>query len=454
MLERLSLTNFKCWRRIEQMEFAPITGLFGANSSGKTSILQLLLMLKQTVESPDRAQALIFGDERTPVNLGRFKDVAYAHGTEAPLTWDMQWRLPKRLTIREPADPTKILFQGDRLGFESEVRSISGRLAVARMAYRFANCRFAMDQIEDSPGKYSLTGEGNGFTFTRTRGRPWELPSPVKCYGFPDQARAYFQNAEFLADLQLAFEKLFGQMYYLGPLREYPRREYPWAGAEPGDMGPGGGRVVDAILAARQKGFKISRGRGYKRVTLEKYVAMWLKKLGLVHNFSVEEIAKESNLYRVRVQKSPSSPEVLITDVGFGVSQVLPALVLCYYVPEGSTIILEQPEIHLHPSVQAALADVFIDAAQKRSLQIILESHSEHLLHRLQRRVAEGPDNGGISNEMAKLYFCALDGGEAKLTPLKLDLYGKIDNWPEDFFGDRFGEAAARERAALQRQIG
>jgi predicted ATPase len=64
-------------------------------------------------------------------------------------------------------------------------------------------------------------------------------------------------------------------------------------------------------------------------------------------------------------------------------------LVLCYYVPEGSILILEQPEIHLHPSVQTGLADVFIDAVKTRKVQIILESHSEYLLRRLQRRIAE-----------------------------------------------------------------
>ena len=64
MLKQLSLTNFKSWKSIEKMDLSPITGLFGTNSSGKTSVLQLLLMLKQTAESPDRSQALFFGDTR------------------------------------------------------------------------------------------------------------------------------------------------------------------------------------------------------------------------------------------------------------------------------------------------------------------------------------------------------------------------------------------------------
>jgi predicted ATPase len=270
----------------------------------------------------------------------------------------------------------------------------------------------------------------------------------VKCYGFPDQVKAYFQNAGFLADLQLAFEKMFGRVYYLGPLREYPKRQYTWAGSEPADMGQRGERVVDALLAAAERKSTISMGRGRKKRSLEEHVAWWLRELGLVHSFIVEPVASDSSIYRVKVKKSAQSAEVLITDVGFGVSQILPALVLCYYVPEGSTILLEQPEIHLHPSVQAGLADVFIDAIKRRNVQIIFESHSEHLLRRMQRRIAEG----GIGPQDAALYFCEMGQSHSTLTPLQLDKFGNISNWPKEFFGDEFGELAAITRAAMNRK--
>jgi predicted ATPase len=108
---------------------------------------------------------------------------------------------------------------------------------------------------------------------------------------------------------------------------------------------------------------------------------------------------------------------VLIADVGFGVSQVLPVLVLCYYVPEGSILLLEQPEIHLHPAVQAGLADVFAEVVKERRVQIILESHSEHLLRRLQRRVAEEQ----LPSDQVALYFTAIENGASRLERLQLD---------------------------------
>ena len=151
----------------------------------------------------------------------------------------------------------------------------------------------------------------------------------------------------------------------------------------------------------------------------------------------------------MRVQKEYGSASVLLTDVGFGVSQILPVLVLCYYVEEGSTLLFEQPEIHLHPSVQSSLADLFIDVTKHRNIQIIVESHSEHLLNRLQRRMAEER----VCQEDLALYFCETKRNEANLVPLETDSFGNIKNWPKDFFGNRFGETAARQEAALQRQI-
>jgi predicted ATPase len=121
------------------------------------------------------------------------------------------------------------------------------------------------------------------------------------------------------------------------------------------------------------------------------------------------------------LQLDARSPEVVITDVGFGVSQILPVITLCYYVPRGSILLIEQPEIHLHPKVQAGLADVFIDAIKTRDIQIILESHSEHLLRRLQRRMAEG----AFESKSASLYFCETGTGESVLKKLDLDLFSQ-----------------------------
>ena len=452
MLTELTLKNFKSWRSVKAMPLAPVTGLFGANSSGKSSIIQALLLLKQTLDSSDRSLPLHFGGERDYVELGLFRDVIWAHQTEEQLQFGFRWNLPTKLKVEHPEDPKKVLFQGKEVLFSTTIESPDGeKLRIRRFTYHFADENFAFTKKETG-NKYSLspTKQGLPFRFIRTPGRSWDLPQPFKFHGFPDQTFTYYQNTGFLADLQSELEKQFNCIYYLGPLREYPKRRYIWSGSEPEDVGRRGERAVDAILAARERGEYIRRGYRKPRWTLDRMLAYRLKAMELIHDFSVARITEDGNLYQVKVQKNPGSADVLVTDVGFGVSQVLPVLVLCYYVPEGSTIIFEQPEIHLHPSVQSHLADVFIDVALHRKVQIIVESHSEYLLNRLQLRIAENV----ISPEDIMLYFCEMSSGNtSRIEKLRTNLFGDIENWPKDFFGDRFGEAAKRQEVALRRKL-
>jgi len=459
MITKLNVKNFKSWRSTNDIRFSKLTGFFGTNSSGKTSLLQHLLLLKQTTESSDRSQVLNFGNGKSYLELGSFKDLILNHDTEKPLEFEIGWELDEPFKILDPERKNVSLFEGRELGFHSAIRQTSqGRVYVEDLSYIFDNFKFRMEKMEKKKkdmfaydlSAESLNGKDDRFCFKRTTGRPWDLPVPVKFYGFPDQVKAYYQNAGFLSDFQLQFEELFTKVYYLGPLRDYPKRQYTWAGSQPADMGRRGEQVIDAMLVSRERGEKISRGRGrgMKKFTVEEYVAYWLKELGLIDKFRVQQIVEGGNLYQVLLKLSSQSPEVLITDVGFGVSQILPVIVLCYYVPRGSTLLIEQPEIHLHPKVQAGLADVFIDAIEKKDIRIILESHSEHLLRRLQRRIAEQKFN----SESAALYFCESIKGESILKELNLDLFGNITNWPKDFFGDEMGELSAMSQAIYKRK--
>lgn len=452
MLTELTLHNFKSWKAIDKMRLAPITGLFGTNSSGKTSILQWLLLMKQTVNSADRQQVLNLGDDKDPIRLGTFQDIVFGHELTARMDWHVNWTLPNTLKVANPERKNAVLFEDDKMEFASSIGYSQSMTFVQSLRYQFDQHNFHYQPKSETSGKrksaYKLSVNGpTDFKFKRSLGRVWDLPGPVKCYGFPDQVNSYFQNAGFLTDFQLAFEELFNRVYYLGPLRDYPRRQYTWGGAQPADMGERGEKVVDALLSSQSRGEKISRGKGKPKWSVEEYTAYWLKELGLISEFHVEPVAQGSNIFQVKVQKMPHSTPVLITDVGFGISQILPVIVLCYYVPPGSTVVLEQPEIHLHPAVQSGLADIFIDAAKTRGIQIILESHSEHLLRRLQRRIAEET----LSASDCALYFCDVKEGVSVLNPLDIDEYGSIRNWPEDFFGDEIGEMAATTEAAWAR---
>ena len=447
MLRRLKLGNFKSWQEAD-LAFGRITGLFGTNSSGKSSLIQALLLLKQTRESADRAAALELNGRF--VELGTAADVVHAHDEGRAIELEVGFEHDSDLRIDGPSDR-----RGAAIA-DSKGRAVRGQLAISSQALGSRSLTHSAGAAEFSLRPRGGNGDGFDlaasvpdldFSFIRNRGRAWALPPPVKTYRFPDQARLYYQNAGFLADLEAAFEEALDKLYYLGPLREHPRRDYLWARSRPADVGDKGERTIDAIVAAQDAGEMQNLKRRGRLRSFSYIVAHWLRELGLVRDFRVVEIAPGSNRWQAKVRTRRGGAEVMLTDVGFGVSQVLPVVTLLHYVPEGATVLLEQPEIHLHPLAQTELADVIIHAATHRGVQVIVESHSEHLLLRLQRRVADER----VAAEDVRLYFCDVSGGASTIEALDLDAFGNIRNWPARFMGDAFSETAEAELARVRR---
>ena len=457
MLTGLRIENFKAWRKAD-LSFGKVTGFFGPNSAGKSSLLQFLLLLKQTKNATDRGLVLDFGGPQDLANLGTFNDVVHRHDEDRRMSWRLDWTLPKTLPIVDPTGVQQPLFEDDSLQMRCSVGLQDERLRPLEFAYRFNDVLFKLQPRARPPHGFDLAAEDGSFEFLRTQGRPWPLPHAIKTHLFPNQVKSYYQNANFLGDFELEYENLMDSLYYLGPLRVYPQRQYHWGGTSPSDVGPRGERTMDAMLAATRDG-ETRRlqpaGRGIRRKPFQQVIAHWLKELGLIHDFNLEDIAEGTSLYRAMVTTPGSRVPTALTDVGFGVSQVLPALVLLYYVPEGSTVLMEQPEIHLHPAVQSGLADVMLNVATVRNVQIVVESHSEHLMRRLQRRIAEQQVAGvDVSSEDVRLYFVSSHQGGARASDLCLNEWGEIENWPDNFFGDEMGEITATTRASLQRRLG
>ena len=425
MITEFKAENFKSWEDTGKIDFAPLTGFFGANSSGKTSLLQVLLMLKQTVERPpDWNDSLDFGNETSLVNLGSFGDVIYKHRQDLSLGITVAWNLPEKLTVTSPA-------RGDASPIETT--SLSFSTSIAKIDKHSVNSRFFSYSMIGQP--FSIEWRP-GRSAVRFGSEPvfWS-GTPFRCYGVSDRSRdnprpSFWQFEE-------AFEELFSGICYLGPRREYPRPHYVWEGDHPEGVGQHGREMVSALFSAQMQ-----------LLDLDEQVPRWLQRLGLIDSYRLVPVSNIENGYEFLVTKHKGGPEVRLTDIGFGVSQVLPVLILCYYVPKGSILILEQPEAHLHPKVQSDLADVLIDVVKNRNVQIILESHSEHLLHRLTRRIAEGE----ISADDMALYACQINDGTSEIEPLKMDEYGNVSNWPRDFFGDDAGDVVERAKAEIKRR--
>jgi len=412
-------------------------------------------MLRQTAESPDRQRVFHTGDKKTAVDVGRYPDMAHRHADGALISFEIEWSLPTERKLIDVLSGTE--FSGSSIRFTAEAGLQGGRQdpVVRRMSYRLGDpssvgLEVGMEQQEGANGKYELTH--GKYKPVRNPGKPWPLPPPTRFYGFPDEVAAKYQNVSIVRDLTLELEKQLQRIYYLGPLREYPQRQYTWAGERPEHVGWRGERAIDAILAARER--RISPGRKKHRQPFEVVVARWLKEMGLIESFEVKQIAAGRRDFEVLVKSTGATARANLTDVGFGVSQVLPVLVECFYAKHGSTIIMEQPEIHLHPSVQAALADLFVEAVHAwedghaRNIQLLIESHSEHFLRRLQRRIAEE----AIDRDSVAIYVCRSTSSGSVIDPLDVDLYGNITNWPDSFFGDEVEDLRAMTEAAARRQ--
>jgi hypothetical protein len=341
------------------------------------------------------------------------------------------------------------------MGFSASIRatgSFPPRLHVEHYQYSLngPTASLRLGSQRESAGRYKILAEG--LAPVMTLGRKWPVSAPSHFHAFPDDLQTRFQNLEFAPDLTLALEEQLNALAYLGPLREKPERLYRWSGEEPGHVGWRGERTVEALLAGRERVYNLRPKQHLK--PLQTVVAEWLKKLGVIDSFSVTAISQGRDEYEVRVKAPGRSQEVLLTDVGFGVSQVLPVITECFYAPPHSTVILEQPEIHLHPAVQAGLADLFIESISMREggaprdIQLIVESHSEHLVRRLLRRIAEG----AVDPQDIAMYFISPGRLGSRITPLNVDTYGNVLNWPENFFGDQTTDIVEQSRNARIRR--
>jgi len=456
MLKQLRIQNFKGWKDTGTIRLAPISLFFGANSSGKSSIGQFLMMLKQTVESPDRKAVFYPGGKNSAVQLGSYQEMVFHRDPENKIAFDYRWSLTEDLKFKDPLSGQ--IFSGDELDFSAEVElsdSTKNLLQVAEFKYRLFNRDTQSLSIDLSrkSDKREYTASAEQYSLVRKKMRAWAPKDVVRFYGFPDEVVAYYQNADFVQDLNLAHEKLFNSIFYLGPLRTKAERLYTWGGITPESVGFAGENTVAAILAARDR--KISLGYRKQVKPLEEIIALKLKEMSLIEDFRVNPISEQRQEYEVKVRTKGSKDWVDLPDVGFGISQVLPVLVQCFYAPAGSIILMEQPEIHLHPNAQSALADVMIDVINSRengadrNIQIVIETHSEHFLRRLQRRIAED----SVPQEKVSAYFANIAKTPATLESLQIDIFGNIQNWPKDFFGDEMGDITEQAKAAMKKRM-
>lgn len=268
MLTKLRIKNFKAWKDTGDIRLAPLTVLFGANSSGKSSLGHLLLALKQTAASADRRRALHTGDETSLIDLGTFVECLHGHDREAQLELTLDWSLREPLQVKDPLDQAQA-FSGTHLLLNSTLAaSAQEQPVVRRLHYELHDAQAKAAALSatlsrSTEGKVQL--QAQPYRLVHADGRKWPLEPPEKFYRISDRSLARYKNSDFLADFALAIESSLAGLSYLGPLREHPHRTYGWSGNTPEDVGAKGEYAIACILAAEAAKRKLNRG--YKRKT-------------------------------------------------------------------------------------------------------------------------------------------------------------------------------------------
>ena len=241
-----------------------------------------------------------------------------------------------------------------------------------------------------------------------------EMPFPSTLFGIPFSVQDVSEHIQ--------------KIIHLPALRGNPERTYPTTAV--GTKFPGTFENYTASIVAH---WQLSEDKRLKQLRLA------LGKLGLTWTVSVQTV--DETQVELQVGRLPHRSRaqrdglVSVADVGYGVSQVLPVLVALFAASPGQLVYIEQPEIHLHPRAQTALAEVLADAA-KRGVRVVVETHSDLLLLGLQTLVAEGD----LAPELVKLHwFARRSDGSTQVTSADVDKSGAFGEWPVDFGDVRQG---------------
>jgi hypothetical protein len=401
-------------------------------------------MLKQTVESKDTTTRLRPSGYYIP-NLGTYPEFIFEHEADRLLTISFSFRPPliPPKSIRKPLElkelnkiSVKAVFgysKYSKRATQIYLQSAEFELLPYKMTFNKLNgkVRYKVSFTKNGMEEPGLSGL-NIFKF-------YDILVPSLSLRRKIKAPHWNLTDIFSFEITYLFERL---VYYIGPLREWLIRFPPAGGELPADAGIKGERAIDILWMTR----------GRKGKELRAKVNYWLKEFGFAEKAKVKQAME--NHYQMLVKPFPERPlEVNIADIGFGASQVLPIIVEGFYAGTGSTLLVEQPEIHLHPKAQALLGDLFIDIAKEKKT-LIVETHSEHLLSRVRRRIAENKNK--IKRENVAIYFFTIKEGRTHIQPIQLNELGQFEfeEWPEDFFDADYKEASAHFEAIIKAKAG
>ena len=485
----LEMENFKSVKSA-RIGIRPLTLVSGSNSAGKSTLLQAILALAQVSRRRIEGGRFPLNDELT--RLGTLDDLKH-QGSIPEESVKLTFKFSSRLPDMRSAIEQNIGFSSEEFeqeGFDlsddddieyAEIewsieidnqfgdQTGSARIAAIEIVVDTGTLGVRSDVTRSDhywdEGDHSASYDGALYFFTEygtktdplfgdrgsiniteatiTSGQILSLFTAP-----PDPSHDVIPHLE--AAQKVCAQHLASQVYYIGPLRHAPH--LPFGSAPDPDSGSVGvsGEHVAAVLQAKRAAigrYPLPNGRDAE-LRLGEAANEWLSFFELADSLTVSE--GTPLVYSIGLVPPGLERAVPLSAVGVGVSQLLPVIVQCLVAGPGALVILEQPELHLHPAAQQRLAD-FLIACTNWGQRILVESHSEYLVLRLRRRIAED-DSDALWKRVAILFAERDKDGDTTYREVEMNKVGGVLDWPEGFFDQGQNEAHQLLIAAAERQ--
>ena len=432
----LYLENFKGFIQKEEekqcentIKIRPITLIYGPNSFGKSSILQSLLLLNQTVNEGGDYKTVCLLPKGATVNLGTFSDLINKNDTSKELRIDIS------LPFNHYFDNENISAKQDtslltKLYFSYYFKLTKGHTILSKIdiwAKIIDYCN--TDTIVETPKKliYTLELKSNqNNVYTIIRHYRNDIASDEVFLGDSGQKQelkkiSFFRLEEFLVEEPFKqIEEILQNLVYVSSFRIQPERVFIPEQNRRDYVGKNGEYTAE-ILYDKE---------------LKKNINYWLKEIA---GYELSEDNGNDKVKSINLNDEKTHiQKINLLDLGSGIAQVLPIITQAFK-SENNTILVEEPEIHLHPKAQATLGEMFAVAAKERNNTFVIETHSENLLLRLERLIRLRK----LSKDDVSVIYVDKDINGSKCIPLKLDDDGDIVNInevPDGFFEEGFNE--------------
>ena len=442
MLKNISATNYRSFKKLN-IDLAPITLFVGPNNSGKSSIISIIRLLSQTADSSDPNVRLLLNGALG--DFGTYKDLI--HGNETRKHLELSFTISSEYALQsknEYTTPGSITFN-----LQYKYRSALKEIVLKNIECKGdGNHNINAEFNEDSErflirkiGDQKITPSNSAASrLFRGFGVRNFLPR-FSVAAFSEASDNFAKMAHTQARVSTRNTYIAGRLLqsieYVGAMRMPPSRTYLYTGERRQKVGANGEHAITMLAMDAMR-------RGSKTKGIRSGVVKWLSTAGIASDIRI--VSLSDRYFEIHVQHPITKEYENFADVGYGNSQVVPVLVAGLNTPSGQPFIVEEPEIHLHPKAQAELGDFFLDLS-KRGVQSIIETHSEHMILRLQKHVAAG----ALNPDDVRIYYINPTATGKEIIHLQLDERGTFKKeWPNGFFPERLKEAKDLALARLR----